>query len=109
MSQAATLWAFGIVGLRPITKLVLLTIADAHNNNTGECSPSIAYLVAKTGADHRTISSAIRELTAAAILTVEPVPGRSNHFLLHIPDCTITSKRTCKGTKEALTRFGQPG
>lgn len=51
------------------SKLVLLSLADHHNQETGRCDPSIARLQKATGLSERAIRKAIRELEVLRLVT----------------------------------------
>ena len=53
-------------------RLVLLALADKHNQETGRCDPSLARMEADTKIGERTIRKALRELESLkVIVTVE--------------------------------------
>lgn len=50
-------------------KLVLLVLADHHNQETGRCDPSNSRMVKKTGLSERAVRKAVRELEELKIIT----------------------------------------
>jgi DNA-binding transcriptional ArsR family regulator len=75
MSGAATRAAWLHIRGKDISipaRLVLLALADRHNQETGRCDPSIARIVCDTRLSERAVRTALRELEAAkAVTTVE--------------------------------------
>lgn len=75
MSMAATRAAWLHIREKDISipaRLVLLAIADRHNQETGRCDPSVARIVSDTRLSERAVRSALRELEKVkAIVTVE--------------------------------------
>lgn len=56
---------------RPSASLVLLCLANRHNQETGRCDPSIARIASDTGLSRRAVQCGLRELeTKRAIQTV---------------------------------------
>lgn len=70
----------------PVTstqKLVLLILADCHNDQTDRCDPSGAYLMETTGLSNKAIFSAITSLESAGHLSAERRYGARNAYRLH--------------------------
>jgi len=44
MSGLALIWAANVKGLKPAAKIVLIQLADFHNNETGQYNPSAQRL-----------------------------------------------------------------
>ena len=74
MSHKANTWAWE-QDLPALQKIVLLALADRHNADTGRCDPSIKRVAENCGMSHRSVQSAIRQLTAKGLIT--PTPRRS--------------------------------
>lgn len=70
MSYAATEWAWK-QGVPYKTKIVLLAIADYHNDNTGEAFPKIPALARKCGASRWTVMQALTDLEVLGLLVVD--------------------------------------
>lgn len=68
MSHHATAWAWGIRGLKPATKIVLLHLADRHNPDFG-CFPSIARLARDCEMSERSVHTHLAELEASGLIT----------------------------------------
>lgn len=77
MSLDAIRWAWSKQGLRPIQKLVLMSLADRADGNTNYAWPSQAQLEFDTGADLKTIKSALKHL--AEIGLISDTGKRSGH------------------------------
>jgi len=65
-------------------KMVLLSLAD-HADDEGNCYPSIARLVERTGLKERAVQNAISRLKEGGFLTVEMNAGRrgTNLYIVH--------------------------
>ena len=82
----------------PTQKLVLWALADCHNGETGQCNPSVAYLVEVTGYTARAVGLAIAALEDAKQLSITRVAGgRSSYELTphgeRNPRTTFTPER----------------
>lgn len=69
MSIKAIAWALESECPSPSAKLVLLTLADAHNGHTGDCFPSLPRIVKLTGLSESGVKLAIRALEAAGMVS----------------------------------------
>lgn len=67
MSHAATAWAFGVRGLRPAEKLVLLALADCHNPAFG-CFPSQEYIASVCEISRRSVNYHLAALEARGLI-----------------------------------------
>ena len=83
MSLEAITWAIKVEGCCASDKLVLLLLANRQNNDTGDCYPSIARVVAESGLGRRTVIRAIQRLEEIGLLSVVKEFGKVNHYLLH--------------------------
>ena len=74
MSNTANRWVWSIIrkrsDLMTSQRMVLLALADRHNQNSARCNPTIATIAADTGLSVRRVSGAIAELEAKKILNV---------------------------------------
>lgn len=68
MSIDATRWAWKQTNLRPMQKLVLLSLADRAGADDC-CYPSKAMLVQDTGIDPKTVWSALKELSEMGLIS----------------------------------------
>ena len=50
-------------------KIVILTLANHHNQETGRCDPSVARIAKASGISERAVRSAIRELEGLKLIT----------------------------------------
>lgn len=75
MSMTAIRAAFAHIQSREMgipSRLVLLALADHHNQETGRCDPSIARLCRSTGLSERSVRNGLRELEKLKVIsTVE--------------------------------------
>ena len=63
-------WAFGQRVGSPITKLVLLSLADYHNDQTGaDPFPAIKTIAAETEMNERSVRRHLETLETAGLLT----------------------------------------
>lgn len=72
MSMTAIRTAFVHIQTREMgipSKLVLLALADHHNQETGRCDPSVNRLCKTTGLSERSVRNGLRELEALKVIT----------------------------------------
>jgi hypothetical protein len=62
----------------PTEKLVLLVLADCHNDETGRCFPGLAYLSTVTGLNKRSVQRAVHKLEAAGVIRVQRGAGTTS-------------------------------
>jgi len=97
MSHIATHWAMEQTGISPSAKLVLLVLADYHNQTDNMCYPSKAALAKKSCMEERTVQRSITELVDEKLITIEPrydLNGRqtSNQYALIMGEGRVTNK-----------------
>lgn len=63
-------------------KLVLLALAD-WSNDDGQCWPSMAQLIVKTGLSERGVRKSLRRLEDEGQLTSRQNPGKGVHYTVH--------------------------
>lgn len=68
MSIHAMSWAIKVKGLPIGTKAVLMMLADCHNGETGQCNPSLRYLMDITGLKERALQLHLKALEAANLV-----------------------------------------
>ena len=83
MSARATFWAWE-QDIPSSEKLVLLCLADCHNNDTNQCNPSIIYICSKTNQDRKTVLKSLKNLNERCLLTRTKVYGSSNQYNLSL-------------------------
>lgn len=83
MSLEAMTWAIEMRGLTPSENLVLLLLANRHNNDTGLCYPSVSRIAEESGMHRATVMRAINALEKKGLLTISKTFGKSNHYRLH--------------------------
>ena len=93
MSAEATFWAWQ-QRVKSSHKLVLLSLANCHNEASGQCNPSIAYVAEATGLNRKTVISAIAELEESGLLLRVKSTGSSNQFTLNLGCLTSTKNGT---------------
>lgn len=96
MSTIAMAWAMR-EHLPALSKMLLITLADHHNAETGQCNPSIRRICAVSGMTARTVNAHTKALTTLGHITVTPASRydgsqTSNDYHLAIPEApTYTS------------------
>lgn len=83
MGIAARDWAWSLDLNTPSVKLVMLCLAE-HANERGNCWPSVARVIEKTGLSRRSVSGAIASLKSLGHLKVE-VRNYRNRYTLALP------------------------
>jgi len=73
----------GIKIKSPTQRFVAWVLADAHNSETGQCNPSIAYLMEVTGFSNRPICKAISDLEKAGYVSIRRGYGAKNYYTLN--------------------------
>ena len=92
MSRIATDWAWKQKSISATQKIVLLSLADRHNPDTGDCFPSIGRLADECCMGESSVKRSLNELSSLSLITkVERrnVSGRntSNQYQLHLDNC----------------------
>lgn len=83
MSLAATSWAWQVDGLAPGPKLVLLAIADHHNESTGLCCPSMATLALRAGVSRRSARRHVELLRERGLVSTTDRTRANGSFTTH--------------------------
>lgn len=84
MSSYAIRWAWQQGVDQPMTKLVLVTLAWHHNQETGQCNPSIDRIASMTGLSRATIFRALANLNHYGLIAYERGHGRMNSYELKL-------------------------
>lgn len=87
MSAKATFWAWEMSAMDELSAselLVLLKLADNHNEDTGRCDPSIPYIAKKTKLNAKTVKKALRSMHQKSILFISQRTGQTLSFELNI-------------------------
>lgn len=71
MSHRATVWAIN-QKLPALAKLVLLILADRHNNDTNRCDPSIDRMATDCGMSPDSVRRHLKVLTEKGLISVHP-------------------------------------
>ncbi|MEP0316781.1 MAG: helix-turn-helix domain-containing protein [Hyphomonas sp.] len=87
MSNKAMNWATEC-GVKRAHKLIVMLLADAHNGHTGECFPSQATLVEKSGYSESTVQACLKDLEEWKLIKRETKrlgrgKGSRTNFVLH--------------------------
>lgn len=81
VSAEATFWAWR-QSVKSSMKLTLLALANCHNENTGQCNPSIAYISKSTGLNRKTVMSALFSLEEMGLIKPQKAVGAGSHYVL---------------------------
>lgn len=85
MSAEATFWAWDQAIKPASAKLVLLCLANCHNDSTGQCNPSLGRIAEMTGLNIKTVPDAISKLENSGLIVVERRVKRASDFVLGMP------------------------
>ena len=101
MSGMALIWAANVKGLKPAAKIVLIQLADFHNNETGQCNPSAQRLADECEMGRATLFRHMTTLEECGLVTRhargDGDGGRgSNQYELHL-DITLGPSARSKG------------
>lgn len=105
MSLTALRAAFGhveSVKLTPSASLVLLCLANRHNQETGRCDPSLGRISTDTGLSERAVRSALRELEAKRLITTTHRTRRTG-----LGKRNMTNRYRIKGGAKSAGGMGQ--
>lgn len=114
MSAKATFWAWK-QELNGRSKLVLLYLANCHNQDTGDCFPSGSHIAKITGLNVKTVFSSLGELERLGLIKRDPKRGCSNRYALNleatytgngIPTYTETGSPPIPKTGQTYTETG---
>jgi len=100
VSAKATFWAWEQLGLKSPSKLVLLCLANNHNEDSNRCDPGPAYISNKTGLNVKTIRTAIKNLGEIGVLTAHQRVGKTPNYVLNFGAGDLFSPYPKKGTPE---------
>lgn len=66
----------------PTQKLLLLVLADCHNDKTGQCNPSYRYIMEITGLSNKAVANNLKELRNCGSVTFDSRNGANTHYNL---------------------------
>lgn len=78
----------------PTQKLVLFCLADCHNDQSGCCNPSVAYIETVSGLSDRAIQTAIKQLIDCGIIGREAPRGKTPNYTFPTPEAASPHPRT---------------
>lgn len=98
MSFTAAAWAIKQRPKLPSEKLVLILLADCHNESTNRCDPSMDYLALHAMCEKRTAIRATESLEQQGFLTILRQQGRRNRYTLNIEEDqkAVTKSHQCQ-------------
>lgn len=102
---------FGLKGLNPTDKLVLLHLAEHADKDTGECWPGFGRLADFTGLTRRTVIYSIKRLADLEFITVNPPTAerKTNTYLVRMDKLVGASTATPgKRAKRRYTKKPEP-
>lgn len=82
MSLKAMRWAWEMQQVTRTQKIILLSMADRANDETGECWPSIRRLCLDTNCSERTVQRSIKIMEKIGIIRCDRVSGRVTRYTL---------------------------
>lgn len=82
MSLQAITWAMKQQTGGATRKLVLLLLADFHNDKTSRCDPSITLMAQRAECSERTIRYALKQLVEAGFISRQQRSGTSTQYVL---------------------------
>lgn len=71
MGRKALDWAWEQTGLSTNKKLILICLADHHNDKTGQCNPKRERIASRVGISERSVSDITNKLQELGLLTKE--------------------------------------
>lgn len=80
MSRDASDWAWEQPVKPASAKLVLLCLANCHNDGTGRCNPSVKYIGDATGLDKKTIPVALEILAEKGLISFDRRRGAPPNY-----------------------------
>lgn len=88
MSRLADDWVYQVFeslpGLPANRRQVLMVLAHCLNGESGQCNPSLNYLVKMTGLNRHTIPAALVDLERVGLITVHRRNGAGSFYMLHL-------------------------
>ncbi|WP_444900588.1 helix-turn-helix domain-containing protein [Microbulbifer sp. VAAC004] len=67
-----------------------MSLANCHNESSGQCNPSIAYIAQATGLNRKTVITAMEQLEEPILIIRVKSNGSSNQFTLNFGQITST-------------------
>ncbi|MGH6713585.1 MAG: helix-turn-helix domain-containing protein, partial [Bradyrhizobium sp.] len=105
MSIQAVGWALEQYIPTPIAKLVLVSLANHANHETGECWPKIETIARECSCSIRSVQRYVRVLEEKGLVKVEPrfIKGRqdSSLYWLQIPGASFQRREHGRGDRLA--------
>lgn len=99
--------------LKPISKFVLLALADRADDAEGKCWPGVKWIMGRTSTSRRTVQRALEDLKDAGHISWEDVIGKGRNYTVHpcqsdTPPCQSDAGRGANATPPGanVTRGG---
>lgn len=73
-----------LANVSPTQKLVLLCLADCHNQDSERCDPSVSFIMQFTGLSNRAIATALKDLEAANLVKIQRGLGAKSSYKLNL-------------------------
>jgi hypothetical protein len=108
MSAKATFWAWQ-QRVKSSHKLVLLALANCHNESTNQCNPSISFIADSTGMNRKTVMNSLAELEKNGLIILVKKYGSSNHYKLKTSTNLGTGSHKESSTKNGTGGDGESG
>ncbi len=89
----------------PLEKLVLLILADCHNEASGMCFPSISFLCERAMCSRQGAINVLVSLEEQGLISARKSSGKSTHYELHtsqqsVPVNRVDPSTECTGTSQ---------
>ena len=107
MSAQATFWAWK-QELNGRSKLVLLYLANCHNQDTGDCFPSASHVAKITGLNVKTVFTSLGELERLELIKRDGKAGSSNRYALNL-QVTHTENGSPTHTENGIPTYTENG
>lgn len=112
MSHSASAWAMKQVTNTPLEKLVLLILADCHNEASGKCFPSVSFICERAMCSRQGAMNVIASLESQGFISAKKNPGKSTHYALltsqqSVPVNRVDRSTECTGPVNSVDRTGQ--
>lgn len=91
----------------PTQKLLLLVLADCHNEKTGQCNPSYRYIMDVTGLSNKAVANNLKELRNCKGVTFCSKNGANTHYEL-TPERYILTGKPVNDVHKSDNKSGEP-
>lgn len=93
----------------PTQKLLLLILADCHNDRTGQCNPSYRYLMQISGLSNKAVANNLHALKSSTAIFFDSRNGANTHYLLTPQRYICNDNSTSEPVKQVHRLDNQSG